>query len=144
MRHRVSGRKLNRTTSHLLAMLANMAVSLVQHEQIYTTLPKAKELRPFVEKLVTAAKKQSLHTRRYILSIIKDRLATEKLISVLGQRYQNRNGGYLRIIKAGFRYGDMSPMAYIEFVERNIEAKGKALEVRKVKVKVNEVADTNA
>lgn len=125
MRHRVSGRKLNRTTSHLLAMLANMSVSLIQHEQINTTLPKAKELRPFVEKLITVAKKGNLNARRYLISKIKNELAAEKLMTTLAPRYAERHGGYIRILKAGFRYGDMAPMAYIEFVDRNIESKGK-------------------
>lgn len=124
MYHKIKGRKLNRTSSHRQAMLANMAVALVTHEQIQTTLPKAKELRPYLEKLVTKAKKSDLATRRRIISKIKDPIATEKLISVLGERYKNRNGGYLRIIKAGYRHGDMAPIAYIEFVDRNTEVKG--------------------
>lgn len=131
MRHRVSGRKLNRTTSHLLAMLANMSVSLIQHEQINTTLPKAKELRPFVEKLITVAKKGNLNARRYLISKIKSELAVEKLITTLAPRYAERHGGYIRILKAGFRYGDMAPMAYIEFVDRNIESKGKEFKALK-------------
>ncbi|WP_371219799.1 50S ribosomal protein L17 [Orientia tsutsugamushi] len=131
MRHRVSGRKLNRTTSHLLAMLANMSVSLIQHEQINTTLPKAKELRPFVEKLITVAKKGNLNARRYLISKIKNKLAVEKLMTTLAPRYAERHGGYIRILKAGFRYGDMAPMAYIEFVDRNIESKGKEFKALK-------------
>ncbi|KJV56794.1 50S ribosomal protein L17 [Orientia tsutsugamushi] len=131
MRHRVSGRKLNRTTSHLLAMLANMSVSLIQHEQINTTLPKAKELRPFVEKLITVAKKGNLNARRYLISKIKNELAVEKLMTTLAPRYAERHGGYIRILKAGFRYGDMAPMAYIEFVDRNIESKGKEFKALK-------------
>ena len=101
-----------------------MAVALVMNEQIKTTLPKAKELRPYVEKLVTNAKKSDLATRRKIIAKIKDKVATEKLIGVLGKRYNARPGGYIRIIKAGFRYGDMAPVAYIEFVDRDISAKG--------------------
>lgn len=131
MRHRVSGRKLNRTTSHLLAMLSNMSVSLIQHEQINTTLPKAKELRPFVEKLITVAKKGNLNARRYLISKIKNELAVEKLMTTLAPRYAERHGGYIRILKAGFRYGDMAPMAYIEFVDRNIESKGKEFKALK-------------
>ncbi|CAM79418.1 50S ribosomal protein L17 [Orientia tsutsugamushi] len=131
MRHRVSGRKLNRTTSHLLAMLANMSVSLIQHEQINTTLPKAKELRPFVEKLITVAKKGNLNARRYLISKIKNEIAVEKLMTTLAPRYAERHGGYIRILKAGFRYGDMAPMAYIEFVDRNIESKGKEFKALK-------------
>ncbi|WP_323738574.1 50S ribosomal protein L17 [Candidatus Trichorickettsia mobilis] len=131
MYHKIKGRKLNRTSSHRQAMLANMAVALVMNEQIKTTLPKAKELRPYVEKLVTNAKKSDLATRRKIIAKIKDKVAAEKLIGVLGKRYNARPGGYIRIIKAGFRYGDMAPVAYIEFVDRDISAKGSVLNVVK-------------
>ncbi len=124
MRHKISGRKLNRTSSHRQAMLANMAVALVMNEQIKTTLPKAKELRPYIERLVTRAKSTTLVSRRLVLAKIKDEAAVAKLISVLGNRYLARAGGYTRIIKAGFRYGDMAPLAYIEFVDRDINAKG--------------------
>ncbi|WP_395476530.1 50S ribosomal protein L17 [Rickettsia endosymbiont of Pantilius tunicatus] len=124
MRHKIKGRKLNVTSSHRKAMLANMAVSLVTHEQIKTTLPKAKELRPYIEVLVTKAKDNNLAARRNILSKIKDKKAIEKLINVLGARYKDRPGGYTRIVKAGFRYGDLAPIAYIEFVDRDINAKG--------------------
>jgi large subunit ribosomal protein L17 len=124
MRHNLKGRKLNVTSSHRKAMFANMAVALIMHEQIKTTLPKAKELRPYVERLVTIAKKGDLSARRRIISIIKDIKAADKLISILGTRYKVRNGGYTRIIKAGFRFGDMASVAYIEFVERDITAKG--------------------
>jgi large subunit ribosomal protein L17 len=124
MRHNLKGRKLNVTSSHRKAMFANMAVALIMHEQIKTTLPKAKELRPYVERLVTIAKKGDLAARRRLISIIKDRIATEKLIATLANRYNARNGGYLRIIKAGFRFGDMAPVAFIEFVERDVSAKG--------------------
>lgn len=124
MRHKIKGRKLNRTSSHRQAMFANMAVALVMHEQIQTTLPKAKELRPYVEALVTKARNTNLATRRSVLAKIKDKVAVEKLISVLGKRYSNRSGGYTRIIKAGFRYGDLAPLAYIEFVDRDVNAKG--------------------
>lgn len=124
MRHRLKGRKLNRTSSHRKSMFANMSVSLVMHEQIKTTLPKAKELRPFIEKLVTKAKKSNLSTQTYLLSKIKDKNAVGKLLNVLGKRYQSRAGGYTRVIKAGYRFGDMAPMAYIEFVERDSLAKG--------------------
>ena len=125
MRHRLKGRKLNRTSSHRKAMLANMAVSLVLNEQIKTTLPKAKEIRPYVEKLVTVARRSDLASRRQLLSRIKDLAAVEKLISVLGKRYADRQGGYTRIIKAGFRFGDVAPVAYIEFVDRDITEKGR-------------------
>lgn len=124
MRHGLKGRKLNRTSSHRSAMFANMAVALVMNEQIKTTLPKAKDLRPYVEVLVTAAKKGDLAARRKIISTIKDKVAAEKLISVLGERYKTRPGGYLRIMKAGFRHGDAAPVAYIEFVDRDVAAKG--------------------
>ncbi|MBP7190559.1 MAG: 50S ribosomal protein L17 [Rickettsiaceae bacterium] len=124
MRHKLKGRKLNRTSSHRKAMFANMAVSLIMNEQIKTTLPKAKDLRPYVEVLVTKAKKGDLAARRYIISVIKDKVAAEKLMSVLATRYEQRPGGYLRIVKAGFRYGDCAPMSYIEFVDRDLLAKG--------------------
>jgi large subunit ribosomal protein L17 len=125
MRHGMNGRKLNRTSSHRKAMFANMAVALIKHEQIETTLPKAKDLRPIVEKLVTLGKRGGLHARRQILSYLGDRAQTEKLIATLGPRYASRKGGYLRVLKAGLRYGDAAPMAIIEFVERDVEAKGK-------------------
>ena len=124
MRHRKSGRRFGRTSAHRKAMFANMAASLIKHEQITTTLPKAKELRPFVEKLVTLAKKGDLHSRRVAASRIKQDEAVKKLFEVLGPRYAERNGGYIRIMKAGFRYGDMAPMAIIEFVDRDTAAKG--------------------
>ncbi|WP_341787601.1 50S ribosomal protein L17 [Rickettsia endosymbiont of Cantharis rufa] len=124
MRHKIKGRKLNVTSSHRQAMLANMAVALVTHEQIKTTLPKAKELRPYIEILVTKAKKANLTVRRSVLSKIKDKKVVEKLINILGARYKDRPGGYTRIIKAGFRYGDLAPIAYIEFVDRDVNAKG--------------------
>jgi len=125
MRHGIKAKKLNRTSSHRKAMLANMAVSLVLHEQIVTTLPKAKLLRPVVEKLVTLGKQGDLAARRRLLSIVKSDLAVTKLIDVLAKRYTERLGGYLRIMKAGFRHGDMAPVAVIEFVDRDVDAKGK-------------------
>jgi large subunit ribosomal protein L17 len=124
MRHKIKGRKLNRTSSHRSAMFANMATSLIMNEQIKTTLVKAKELRPFVENLVTKARNGDLAARRRIISKIKDKTAAEKLMSVLAVRYKERPGGYTRIIKAGFRYGDVAPIAYIEFVDRDVSAKG--------------------
>src|SRR5918999_1535247 len=124
MRHRMHGRKLGRTSSHRQAMLANMAMALVKHEQITTTLPKAKELRPFVEKLVTLGKRGDLHARRLILSKTRDRATAGKLIDVLAPRYDGRPGGYVRVLKAGFRYGDNAPLAVIEFIERDVAAKG--------------------
>ena len=124
MRHRMRGRKLNRTSSHRKAMFANMAVALVKHEQITTTLPKAKELRPYVEKLVTLGKRGDLHARRLLIAKTRDRATAAKLIDVLGPRYEARPGGYVRVLKAGFRYGDNAPLAVIEFVERDVAAKG--------------------
>ena len=126
MRHLNSGRRLNRTTSHRVAMFANMACALIKHEQITTTLPKAKELRPVVEKLVTRAKNgpKSLHARRIAMQEIKDITMVAKLFDVLGPRYAKRPGGYIRVLKAGNRFGDNAPMAVIEFVDRDPEAKG--------------------
>src|SRR4051812_9723971 len=126
MRHLKSGRRLNRSSSHRTAMFANMACALIKHEQITTTLPKAKELRPIVEKLVTAAKngKGSLAARRLALSQIKDADMVKKLFEVLAARYAARPGGYIRVLKAGFRYGDHAAMAVIEFVDRDPDAKG--------------------
>lgn len=125
MRHRKQGRKLNRTASHRKAMFANMAASLIEHEQIVTTLPKAKELRSVVDKLITLGKRGDLHARRLAFSRIRDNEQTKKLIEVLGPRYKDRNGGYTRVLKAGFRYGDNAPMAVIELVDRDVDAKGK-------------------
>ncbi|MBX3506316.1 MAG: 50S ribosomal protein L17 [Parvibaculum sp.] len=124
MRHGKAGRKLNRTASHRKAMLANMAVALIKHEQIVTTLPKAKELRPYVEKLVTLGKRGDLHARRQAYAALPDKLWAAKLFDVLGPRYQERPGGYIRVLKAGFRHGDSAPMAVIEFVDRDESAKG--------------------
>ncbi len=124
MRHRNAGRKLNRTASHRKAMFANMAAALIEHEQIVTTLPKAKELRPIVEKLVTLGKKGGLAMRRQAISEMRDKDQVRKLFDVLATRYKDRQGGYTRIIKAGFRYGDNAPVAVIEFVDRDVDAKG--------------------
>ncbi len=124
MRHNLKGRKLNRTSAHRKAMLANMAAALVKHEQITTTLPKAKELRPFVEKLVTLGKRGDLHARRLAIATMRDKAMVEKLFSTLAERYQDRKGGYIRVLKAGFRYGDNAPLAIIEFVDRDVDAKG--------------------
>ena len=126
MRHGNSGRKLNRTASHRKAMFANMAASLIEHEQIVTTLPKAKEIRPIVEKLVTLGKRGGLHARRQAISAIRDAKLVAKLFDTIAPRYAARNGGYLRIMKAGFRTGDNAPLAVIEFVERDVNAKGAA------------------
>ncbi len=138
MRHKIAGRKLNRTSTHRMAMFANMAISLVTHEQIKTTLPKAKELRRYVEKLVTLAKDANLTARRRLISKIRDHSAVEKLISILGTRYKERPGGYTRILKAGFRYGDDAPVAYIEFVERDVSAKGAQLGAKEELKVINE------
>ena len=124
MRHGAAYRKLGRTVSHRQAMFANMAASLIKHEQITTTLPKAKELRPFVEKLVTLAKKGDLHARRQAISAVRDVPQVGKLFDTLAPRYAERNGGYIRIMKAGFRHGDNAAMAVIEFVDRDVDAKG--------------------
>ena len=125
MRHRMHGRRLGRSSSHRQAMLANMAMALVKHEQITTTLPKAKELRPYVEKLVTLGKRGDLHAKRLLIAQIRDDATASKLIDVLAPRYAERAGGYIRVLKAGFRQGDNAPMAVIEFVDRDPEAKGK-------------------
>ena len=130
MRHQNSGRKLNRTASHRKAMFANMAASLILHEQIVTTLPKAKEIRPIVEKLVTLGKRGDLHARRQAISQIRDVAVVSKLFDAIATRYASRNGGYLRIMKAGYRYGDNAPLAVIEFVERDVDAKGAADKAR--------------
>lgn len=124
MRHRMSGRKLNRTSSHRKAMFSNMAVALLKHEQIKTTLPKAKELSPIVDRLITLGKRNTLHTRRRAYSILRDNATTSKLFDTLADRYSEREGGYTRVLKAGFRYGDSAPMAVIELVDRDPDAKG--------------------
>ena len=125
MRHKHGYRRLNRTSSHRKALLKNMAIALIEREKIETTVPKAKDLRPIVEKLVTLAKKGDLHSRRIAASRIGDETQAKKLFDVLGPRYQDRQGGYTRVLKAGFRYGDNAPIAVIEFVDRDITAKGK-------------------
>ena len=130
MRHAKGYRRLNRTHEHRKALWANMAGSLIEHEQIKTTVPKAKELRPIVEKLITLAKKGDLHARRQARSQLKEDQYVTKLFDVLGPRYAERKGGYIRVLKAGFRYGDMAPMAIIEFVDRDIDAKGAADKAR--------------
>ena len=126
MRHARGYRRLNRTHEHRKALFANMAGSLIEHEQIKTTLPKAKELRPIVEKLITLAKRGDLHARRQASAQLNDEKHVARLFDILGPRYANRQGGYIHILKAGFRYGDMAPMAIIEFVDRDPSAKGAA------------------
>jgi large subunit ribosomal protein L17 len=125
MRHGKVHRKLNRKSEHRRAMFANMAAALIKHEQIVTTLPKAKDLRPVVEKLVTLGKRGDLHARRQAVSELRDRAMVKKLFDVIGPRYKERNGGYTRVLKAGYRYGDSAPVAVIEFVDRDLDAKGK-------------------
>src|ERR1700753_1215603 len=125
MRHGNAHRKLGRTTAHRTAMFANMAASLIKHEQIVTPLPKPKKLRPFVEKLVTLAKRGDLHARRIAISRVRDTDQVGKLFATLGPRYQGRPGCYIRVLKAGYRYGDNAPLAVIEFVDRDESEKGK-------------------
>lgn len=124
MRHRKSGRKFSRTSSHRMAMFANMAASLIKHEQIKTTLPKAKDLRPIVEKLITLGKRGDLHARRQLLASVSEKATVDKLMTTLAERYAERNGGYTRVLKAGFRTGDAAPMGIIELVDRDVDAKG--------------------
>ena len=124
MRHRLSGRKLNRTSAHRKAMFANMAVSLLKHEQIMTTVPKAKELRRIADKMITLGKRGNLHARRQAASFLRDDVVVRKVFDTLADRYKERPGGYTRVLKAGFRYGDSAPMAVIELVDRDPEAKG--------------------
>jgi large subunit ribosomal protein L17 len=131
MRHGRSGRRLNRTVSHRKALFSNMAASLIEHEQITTTLPKAKELRPIVEKLITLGKRGDLHARRQVIAAIGSDVLAKRLFETIAPRYATRNGGYLRIMKAGFRYGDNAAMAVIEFVDRDTSAKGAADHARR-------------
>jgi large subunit ribosomal protein L17 len=125
MRHGFRGRRFSREAGHRASMLANLAQALIKHEQITTTLPKAKDLRPVVEKLITLGKRGDLHARRLLIARTRSEDAARKLIDVLGVRYRSRPGGYVRVLKAGFRYGDNAPMAVIELVDRDVEAKGK-------------------
>ena len=125
MRHHLKGRKLNRTKAHRRALFANMANALFKHEQIKTTLPKAKDLRSYAERMITMAKRGSLHARRLLTARLRDDAVVKKLLDVLAPRYKDRKGGYIRVMKAGFRYGDSAPQAVIEFVDRDVEAKGK-------------------
>ncbi len=124
MKHNLTHRKLNRTTSHRKALLMNLSNALIKHEQITTTLPKAKELRPFVEKIITLGKKGDLESRRKTISLLQDKKNTTKIFDTFAERYKSRSGGYTRIIKIGNRFGDNSPTAVIEFVDRDVEAKG--------------------
>ena len=124
MRHGLSGRKLNRTSAHRKAMFSNMVAALLKHEQIKTTLPKAKDLRPIAEKIISLGKSGTLHDRRRAYAFLRDDAVVAKLFSVIAERYKTRNGGYTRVLKAGFRYGDAAPMAVIELVDRDPAAKG--------------------
>jgi large subunit ribosomal protein L17 len=124
MRHAKTHRKFNRRSDHRRAMLTNLAASLIKHEQIVTTLPKAKDLRPVVEKLVTLGKRGGLHARRQAIAQMRDIAMVKKLFEVIGPRYKDRNGGYTRVLKAGYRHGDSAPVAVIEFVDRDVGAKG--------------------
>ena len=137
MRHGIAGRKLNRKSSHRIALLKNLSKSLIVNEQIETTLPKAKDLRPFVEKILTMGKSNTLHSKRKVLSYLGDQSLVNKVFDVLAKRYSKRNGGYVRIIKSGFRYGDSAPKAIIELVERDVDAKGK-IDKDKSKIKEQE------
>ncbi|GBQ14500.1 50S ribosomal protein L17 [Swaminathania salitolerans] len=125
MRHGVAGRKLNVTSTHRAAMFRNMAVAIIKHEQITTTLPKAKEIRPVVEKLITLGKRGTLHARRQAFAQLRDETIVAKLFSTIAERYQGRSGGYTRVLKAGVRYGDNADMAVVEMVDRDVDAKGK-------------------
>ena len=144
MRHNISGRKLNRTSSHRKAMFSNMVNALIKHEQITTTLPKAKELRPIIEKMVTLSRQNDLHSRRQAISKLQDNDMVKKLFEVLGPRYAERTGGYTRIIKAGFRYGDSAPMAVIEFVDRDKDAKGQDSGPIQVQESEEEIENANS
>jgi large subunit ribosomal protein L17 len=141
MRHRHGYRKLNRTHSHRKAMFSNMVVSLLTHEQIKTTLPKAKELRRIADKMITLGKKGSLHTRRQAASYLRDDASLTKLFATLADRYKDRSGGYTRVLKAGFRYGDSAPMAIIELVDRDPDAKG-AEDIARHEAEMDEIDDT--
>jgi large subunit ribosomal protein L17 len=133
MRHRMQGRKFNRTKAHRRALFANLAISLIQHEQIKTTLPKAKDMRRIIDRLITLSKKGSLHNRRQALAMLRHPEAVKKLFSVFPKRYEKREGGYSRVLKAGFRYGDAAPMAYIELIDRDHKAKGQEFANENVK-----------
>ena len=144
MKHNIKHRKLNRTSSHRKALLMNLSNSLIKHEQITTTLPKAKELRPIIEKMVTLSRKNDLHSRRQAISKLQDNDMVKKLFEVLGPRYAERTGGYTRIIKAGFRYGDSAPMAVIEFVDRDKDAKGQDSGPIQVQESEEEIENANS
>ena len=138
MRHKLGYKKLNRTSEHRKALIKNMLNSLIKYEQIITTLPKAKLLRPQAEKLITLGKKKNLNNTRVLISKLQDKSNTNKILNTLSKRYKKRSGGYIRIIKAGFRYGDNSPMAVIEFVDREVEAKRKFKKKKKEDTKIED------
>ena len=140
MRHRFKHRLLNRTSSHRKAMFSNMVVSLITHEQIKTTLPKAKELRGFSDKMITLGKRGDIHARRQAFAFLRNDVAVTKLFDTLATRYMDRQGGYTRVLKAGFRYGDDAPMAFIEYVDRDTGAKG-ALDIARNEAELEEVGD---
>ena len=146
MRHGMRTRTLNKDTAHRRAMFANLANALIKHEQIKTTLPKAKELSPLFEKLVTKAEDGTVHARRQLMSFLREEKMVEKLMTVLVKRYEKRNGGYVRVLKAGFRYGDSAPMAIVELVDRDVNAKGqdsgKVVEVATTEEKTEAKAET--
>ncbi len=142
MRHKMAGRKLNRPSSHRKALFANLTIALLKQEQIKTTLPKAKELRKFADKMITLGKTATLHTRRQALAFLRDEAIVKKLFDVLAPRYKERAGGYTRVLKAGFRYGDCAPMAFIELVDRDVKAKGSEDKARLEAMK-NLEAETN-
>jgi large subunit ribosomal protein L17 len=144
MRHGNKGRRFNRMAAHRKAMFANLAQALITHEQIVTTLPKAKDLRPVVEKLVTLGKRGDLHARRLAVAQVRDESVVKKLFDVLGPRYKDRKGGYTRVLKAGFRFGDNAPMAVIEFVDRDVDAKGKEDLARHAEAMKNQPAEEAA
>jgi large subunit ribosomal protein L17 len=144
MRHGFRGRRFSRRVEHRKALFLNLSSALITHEQIVTTLPKAKDLRPVVEKLVTLAKRGDLHARRQAIASLRDPEVVKKLFDVLGPRYKERNGGYTRVLKAGFRFGDNAPMAVIEFVERDVDAKGKADRERAAAAAADAPADAAA
>lgn len=144
MRHGMKGRKLNRTASHRKAMFSNMAASIIEHEQIVTTLPKAKEIRSIVDKLITLGKRGTLHARRQAFAQIRNETLVKKLFDELGPRYAERHGGYTRVLKAGFRRGDNAPMAVVELVDRNMEAKGAADRARLEEMEAEEAVEATA
>ena len=138
MRHRISGRKLNRSSAHRKALFKNLAAALIKHEQITTTLPKAKDLRPLVEKMITIGKKGTLHAKRQLISRLPKKADFNKVVNELSERYKERKGGYTRIIKKGYRYGDSAPMAIIEFVDRNKQAKNQTVKPENKEVLVKD------